>query len=94
MAWARLTASLGGPNAHRRLIADTGQRSINARSNVIVTANQSNFVHPSHTFTIDLKRHNFRKDLADRYLTLVIENTNPSYSYVYFYGHTGSPVGP
>jgi hypothetical protein len=59
----------------------------------VVCANQQGFVHPAHAFTIDLMAHNFAQDLADDRLTLVIDNVNPAYSYVYFFGHTGSPVG-
>jgi hypothetical protein len=61
---------------------------------VVVCAQQSGFVHPKHEFTIDLVKYNFAPDLLDNQVTLVIQNTTPTYSYVYFYGHTGTPTGP
>lgn len=60
----------------------------------VVCASQSGFVHPRHVFTINLSAWTWANDLLDDRLTLVIDNVNPAYSYVYFYGHTGAPVGP
>jgi hypothetical protein len=60
----------------------------------IVQANVSAFVHPQHVFTIDLHAHDFRADLSDGAITLLVDNVNAAYSYVYFIGHTGSPGGP
>lgn len=59
----------------------------------ILTANQQNFQHPSHTFVIDLTKHNWAIDLKDNFLTLAIDNINTAYSYVYFFGSGGSPSG-
>jgi len=60
----------------------------------ILTAKQANFVFPTHSFLIDLKAHNFAADLVDNTITLAIDNVNSSYSYVYFFGPSGSPSGP
>jgi hypothetical protein len=60
----------------------------------IVTSNATSFVHPQHVFTLDLQAHDFRVDLADGAITLVADNVNGAYSYVYFFGHTGTPSGP
>jgi hypothetical protein len=59
----------------------------------LLTANQSTFAFPSHTFTIDVNAHTWTVDLVDNVLTLAIDNVNPAYSYIYFYGHSGTPAG-
>jgi len=59
----------------------------------ILTANQKNFKLPSHTFTINVAAHNWAIDLKDNSLTLAIDNINPAYSYVYFFGSGGTPAG-
>ena len=60
----------------------------------VVTSNETSFAHPQHVFTLDLQAHDFRGDLADGAITLVVDNVNSAYSYIYFFGHTGSPSGP
>ena len=47
-----------------------------------------------HVFPLDLAAHDFTADLKDDLVTLGIDNVNPAYSYVYFFGPTGSPAGP
>jgi hypothetical protein len=59
----------------------------------ILTANQQNFKLPTHVFTVDVTKHNWAIDLKDNFLTLAIDNINPNYSYVYFFGSGGSPAG-
>lgn len=59
----------------------------------ILTANQKNFQFPSHTFVVDLTKHNWAIDLKDNFLTLAIDNINTAYSYIYFYGSGGTPSG-
>jgi hypothetical protein len=59
----------------------------------LLTANQQTFAFPVHVFTIDVKAHTWAVDLLDNTLTLAIDNTNPAYSYIYFFGANGSPAG-
>ncbi len=40
-----------------------------------------------------MSAHSWTLDLIDNTLTLAVDNTNPLYSYVYFYGSGGSPAG-
>ncbi len=52
------------------------------------------FTGNTHVFPMDLAAHDFSGDLKDDRVTLGIDNVNPAYSYVYFYGPAGNPAGP
>ena len=49
---------------------------------------------PSYTFTLNVAAHNWSQDLLDNRICLGFKNDVNYYSYVYFYGAYGAPVGP
>lgn len=95
----QFNSPLGNPVVDLRYSSDDTWTRANATPasapmGTVVCAQQSGFVHPKHEFTIDLQAYNFAADLLDDKISLVIQNTTTTYSYVYFFGHTGTPVGP
>jgi hypothetical protein len=49
---------------------------------------------PTHTFVLNVNAHNWAADLTDNRVTIGFRNSNNFYSYIYFYGAGGDPVGP